>query len=373
MPRKKRTRFQARYCDLLTGEMKSADFPSKALLDEFRAKLKLDKIRLNLKLITQKELASRQQACDYKTLLAEFQEELESRGRSGHYVTQAIRQVEIVAVGCQFTMISDFDPAKVAGFLRAERSRKGWSAVNYNAYLKSVKAFCKWLAGQDKLANNPVDALPMMEETERERKRFERALTVAEATALLEAVPSDYRRMYYTFRLWTGLRGKEMARLLWSDVDFDRKVIRLRPEVTKNKKSCCQPLTEDLCSILAAAQPEEQPDETDVIFGLTPDKVVWRCDLRRAGITHSIHGRQADLMCLRKTFGTWARTARVDRLVIVDLMRHSHESGADLTFGTYADGEADIDRDKAEALDKMLRWVAQQQVDQKAGKSIRAA
>ena len=59
------------------------------------------------------------------------------------------------------------------------------------------------------------------------KKKAPRVLTVAEQRAFLEAVKGTRSYNQFAFVLQTGLRTGEMVGLRWSDVDFDKKMIRI--------------------------------------------------------------------------------------------------------------------------------------------------
>lgn len=60
----------------------------------------------------------------------------------------------------------------------------------------------------------------------------------------------DYLKDPVTFLYLSGWRVSEMRALEWRDVDLSGKVIRLRPEISKNKKGRVLPLQDELLGII---------------------------------------------------------------------------------------------------------------------------
>lgn len=60
----------------------------------------------------------------------------------------------------------------------------------------------------------------------------------------------DYLKAVITFGCLTGCRVQEILGLLWTQVDFLARVVRLKPGTTKNKEGRTIPLTPELCHIL---------------------------------------------------------------------------------------------------------------------------
>ena len=81
----------------------------------------------------------------------------------------------------------------------------GKSARTHNFHRSAAVTLCRWLVDYDYLARNHASVVRTMNE-QKDSRRPSRPLTVAEAEALLlQAAPE--RRLYYLFRLRTGLRG----------------------------------------------------------------------------------------------------------------------------------------------------------------------
>jgi integrase len=113
---------------------------------------------------------------------------------------------------------------------------------------------------------------------------FERA----DFEAVVSALP-DYLKDFAWFGYLSGWRKGEIGSLKWADVDMDGRVIRLRPEASKNGEGRTLGLEGELWEIVerqAAKQAHEKADKT-VAFSLT----VFHCkgepigDIRKAWAT----------------------------------------------------------------------------------------
>ena len=288
-----------------------------------------------------------------------------------------LRAIETIVDRCSIHTVADLTARKVDWFLQAKLD-EGVSGRTHNFYRRAMFGFCKRLVNFDYLPENPIEAIdPMPDEV----ASPSRPLTVLECEALLAAAgeQSADRRLHYLFRIWTGLRGSESARLRWSDLNLERGLLSLRAEVTKNSKADVLPLADDLVEALVESQAEAlrqgRPDGPgDPVFPSIPMRRTWQRDLERAGIPERAPmskddpriGR-ADRKCLRTTFGSLLNRVGVDLTLISLLMRHTPVGGMRLTLETYGDRDAILAR-KRNAIGKLTAWY-RQQVEALAGAS----
>jgi integrase len=100
---------------------------------------------------------------------------------------------------------------------------KGRSQVKINRYLAALKAAFSLAVQNGKVEHNPVKRVKLA----RENNKRTRYLTEEEEARLLAVLPGDYHGLVKV-ALHTGMRKGEQLHLLWSDVDFQRKPIRIR-------------------------------------------------------------------------------------------------------------------------------------------------
>jgi integrase len=100
---------------------------------------------------------------------------------------------------------------------------KGRSQVKINRYLAALKAAFSLAVQNGKVEHNPVKRVKLA----RENNKRTRYLTEEEEARLLAVLPGDYHALVKV-ALHTGMRKGEQLHLLWSEVDFQRKPIRIR-------------------------------------------------------------------------------------------------------------------------------------------------
>ena len=137
----------------------------------------------------------------------------------------------------RITHLSQLDPNVVEQHLQ-ELSREGrrarcqtesdpgLSARSVNQHRNSIVAFAQWCARTGRMRENPLSIVPKLDER-KDRRRVRRAFTGDELAHLFEAVP-PHRRFVYLAAVRTGLRRSELAQIRWTDIDPDRRSLRVR-------------------------------------------------------------------------------------------------------------------------------------------------
>lgn len=106
--------------------------------------------------------------------------------------------------------------------------------------------------------------------------------------ALRENLP-DYLKDPVMFLYVSGWRVSEMKALEWRDVDLAGKVVRLRPEISKNKDGRILPLSGELLEVIETAREKRRPDCL-FVFHLNGEPIgdfrkAWRNATRTAGLS----------------------------------------------------------------------------------------
>jgi integrase len=209
--------------------------------------------------------------------------------------------------------------------------------------------------GQHTFTAEQVDRL--LAEAKRTDKLWSTARGLSQAAA--NAVRGDGTYALYTLAVRLGLRRGELLGLRWKDVDFDRKIIRVRQQVTRDddgyrisstlKTPAARrdlPLEDDIAALLHHLRSKlgTRAQVKDLVF---PDKAGNERDpqsitrnfsrlVKRLGF-EGLH-----LHDLRHTAVTRWRRAGVDVEVAAALAGHEK---ADVTANIYSD--ADMDRKRA--------------------------
>jgi integrase len=133
--------------------------------------------------------------------------------------------------------------------------RQGEDVTNatINRELSALKRMFSLSLQAGKLNSRPH--VPMLEENNA-RQGF---LDHGNYLKLCEALPK-YLLDPFTFLYYSGWRVSEMRSLEWRDVDLAGKVVRLRPEVSKNKDGRVLPLSGELLQVFARAKRHRRLD-----------------------------------------------------------------------------------------------------------------
>ena len=124
----------------------------------------------------------------------------------------------------------------------------------------------------------------------------ERRLTRDERHALFEATTKCRGKRQY--RLWfslilaaycTALRRGELLKLLWADIDFDKRTLLVRAESSKTRRARLLPLERMLCwhlMLYRSLVPEEDKTPSSRVFPIsgTAHEQAWKRIVKRAGI-----------------------------------------------------------------------------------------
>ena len=142
-----------------------------------------------------------------------------------------------------------------------ERAYRGVTRRNYIVYFTT---FFNFAIKQGLIERNPAADL----ERPRSDQRMPEILTVGEVERLLRAAESRHPGSIPAFAigLFAGLRSSELAQMDWSDIDFDSRLIRVRPEIAKRRRQRLVEMSDNLVAWLVphrqASGPVSPPDIT---------------------------------------------------------------------------------------------------------------
>jgi len=129
----------------------------------------------------------------------------------------------------------------------SKRQQEGASNASINRELAALKRMFSLAVQAGNLSAKPY--IPTLEENNA-RQGF---LDHGGFLALRDALP-DYLKDPVTFLYLSGWRVSEMRLLEWRDVDLTGNVVRLRPEISKNKDGRVLPLYDELLDVIERAQ-----------------------------------------------------------------------------------------------------------------------
>lgn len=153
------------------------------------------------------------------------------------------------------------------------------------------------------------------------RKKRSEALTIAEQREFLEKLEGQRCKWLMLFYLHTGVRRCEALTLLWTNIDVNGGLMRIRGTKTENSYRYI-PLTEAVKEILEGQRQHEQSMDGRVF----PYKEQWASkQFKKLCPNHHLHE-------LRHTYVTRCAECGVDMVVCQQLVGHST---ADMTLNVY--------------------------------------
>src|SRR5216683_2814928 len=135
----------------------------------------------------------------------------------------------------------------------AERQAAHAANASINRELAALKRMFSLAAQDGRLSNTPY--VPSLEEDNARQGFVDHGAFVS-----LQANLPEYLRDPITFLYLSGWRLGEMKALEWRDVDLAGKVVRLRPEISKNKDGRLLPLSGELLEIMERAHAKRRLD-----------------------------------------------------------------------------------------------------------------
>ncbi|BBO34563.1 tyrosine-type recombinase/integrase [Lacipirellula parvula] len=205
------------------------------------------------------------------------------------------------------------------------------SARTRNAYVTSIRHFCKWLVDSDRLPYCKLGKnLHKVEQADKPIRRaatdaeLGRILTAARKGTTLERLSGEDRYWLYRVAAATGFRARELSSLTPSSFKLRGAIPYIVCDETKNGELAEQPICPALATELGKW-----------LRGKSKNEPIWpgkwyrkaaemlRADLLAAGVPYRADGRALDFHALRATFITGLARAGVHPRTAQILARHS--------------------------------------------------
>ena len=162
-----------------------------------------------------------------------------------------------------------------------EEGEKGASNASINRELSALKRMFSLALNAGKISSKPH--IPMLEE-HNARQGF---LDHAGFLALRDNLP-DYLKDPVAFLYLSGWRVSEMRALEWRDVDLAGKVVRLRPELSKNKNGRLLPLDGELLEVFERVKEQRRLECLSVFHSngqpIGDFRKAWKTACKGAGV-----------------------------------------------------------------------------------------
>ncbi len=242
-----------------------------------------------------------------------------------------------------------------------------------------------------RIGSNPLAGLKPLRHDKLVKQR--RSLTVEEIGRLFDNSPAYLLPVWRTFAC-TGLRLCELADLRFSDVDFERQTLTVRPELAKSKKERDIPLDDALLAMLAelkGSAGERQPvagktaaetidqaerfsrDHVFVTTANTPHRAgllkLFYAACNRAGIDDARSGGSVDIHSLRVSFTTLALENGASPKAIQAILGHSTLG---MTMNVYAKATERAKREAITALPFATSKAPEHIISVQSGRNVAA-
>lgn len=196
-----------------------------------------------------------------------------------------------------------------------------------NNAIRTLKALWNYAATHDEdLPRNPVRLAKKQWFKISPRERIVPEDKMPSFYAAVQALASPVARDYLTLLLFTGLRRTEAATLVWSDVDFDKRIIRVSAERTKTGKKLDLPMTDLVRDMLVARRAIGHERFVFPSVGKGGHLSEPKFHLRQVAAACGVYVAAHDL---RRTFVTVAESCDISPIALKLLVNHA--VGADMT------------------------------------------
>ena len=198
--------------------------------------------------------------------------------------------------------------------------RKGAKSYTVNFELTTLKTMFILAVKWKYLEASPAEGVKQLKAEDSKPRRF---LTDAECDRLLRACEPEYRSIFFTL-IHTGMRKAELLNLEWNDLDFKRRIIKIRRKSFWIPKAGEReiPMSDAVADVL-----EGLPRQSHFVF---PDKDgeamngnFLRLQLIRIAKNAAIYDL-TEVHALRHTFASQLLMRGVDLPTVQKLMGHSN-------------------------------------------------
>lgn len=257
--------------------------------------------------------------------LEEFLASIASIGRGEQYIKRLRKAISDIIAFCGWELPQEIAPR---GF-EQWRTASVLSPKSKNFYQGALNEFTRWLIRAEYLAKNPLEHVQKIN-LNRIKRRKRKALTAIQIEHLLRTLPDLRLKCIVMTAIYTGLRRKEISRLLWSNIQLESDYPALVVDEcdTKNGKQAVIPLRPELVEALRVYR---RISHSETVFGPFLPFYKLKPYWISAGIPDS---PEYDFHALRVTFCTLLEQSGAPPRVAQEAMRHSDSR---LTEQTYTD------------------------------------
>jgi integrase len=205
-------------------------------------------------------------------------------------ITEIQRHLLVYAKPLHRLRLTEIDRRTIA--LRLGEIENESGAASRNRFRSSLSAFFAWAIREGLTDLNPVSGTGKANEG----NGRDRVLTETELSTLLRALGKDDFSDIIRLLILTAQRREEIGGLRWSEIDWDRGLIVLSPDRTKNKRLHELPMSTQIRSMLDRRRGNGEWvwgrrfnawSKSKEILDRRLNGMAWRLhDLRRSAATH---------------------------------------------------------------------------------------
>jgi integrase len=266
--------------------------------------------------------------------------------RKRHRVELGLLGRWIVAEGLEWQEMSR---KQLQGYLRTRASLSASARANM---LCSFRVFFTWSLDQEYIDRSPAVNF----KTPQRSKPLPRALTLLQVRQLLDHLADGAGRRarrdeaLLLTALYAGLRGCELARLHWSDIDMNAGVIAIR--LSKMNKGRAVPIHPALLDVLKKWREIQQLDSSAPVFSLDQVEIRAGRVVKIAQRVRLASGVQFTTHELRHTFATWTLRKSKNLYAVSKSLGHSQLRQTEI----YVSAEVSDLRDAVNQLPGVADW-----------------
>jgi integrase len=262
-----------------------------------------------------------------------------------------VKMINLATFNTQFgDMVVNAISSQDLGHYKAIRKAAGKSDSYIDQEIGAAKSMVNTAFNNEKVGGQTIRTFKKCKKLLRKgANRRDTVLTYPEYQNLYEAV-TEHLKAIVAAAFWTGMRRSEILKLTWDKVDLANRMIRLKPEDTKERKAKNVPISKTLRTILM-----QVPGRGDNGFvfrykgsAISDIRTGFIDGCKAAGIRY---GRDGGFVFhdLRHTAKTIARKAGVDKNVRMVIFGHSGNDDMDFRYDTVDEGDLINAIDKIEA------------------------
>jgi Site-specific recombinase XerD len=210
----------------------------------------------------------------------DYEKHLRSKNSNLRYVTEVIKKIRRCAEFNDWQRIKQIRTSDVENFLLDLRETYGLSIQTSNHYLKSLKAFARWLVRNLRMKFNPLDVIEPLN-VRMDRRHDRRALSMEEFTLLLHTAETGPpavgligpdRAMLYLLAAWTGFRRGELGSLTFKSFNLksNNPTVSVQATYSKHRRNDIQVLHPDIVErLLKWLEIRKPATDNEILFPIS--------------------------------------------------------------------------------------------------------